>query len=124
VGLFRVPVPRVDMAACGEAVADALIRRDYHRLGAVHLRLEGDALVVSNPGGLVEGVTLAKLLVTEPRPRNRTLADAMKRIGVVERAGGGGATICRGWRKFGRPARAYTLADARSVWVRRPRRPR
>ncbi len=60
-GLFRVPVPLVDMAAFREAVANALIHRDYHRLGAVHVRLEDDALVVSNPGGLVDGVTLANL---------------------------------------------------------------
>jgi ATP-dependent DNA helicase RecG len=62
----------VDMAAFREAVANALIHRDYHRLGAVHVRLEDEALVVSNPGGLMDGVTLANLLVTEPRPRNRT----------------------------------------------------
>ena len=76
VGLFRVPVPLVYMAAFREAVANALIHRDYHRMGAVHVRLEDDALVISNPGGLVDGVTLANLLVTEPRPRNRALADA------------------------------------------------
>lgn len=118
VGLFRVPVPMVDLAAFREAVANALIHRDYHRLGAVHVRLEDDALVVSNPGGLVEGVTLANLLVTEPRPRNRTLADAMKRIGVVERSGRGVDTIYRGLLKFGRPAPDYNRTDANNVVVR------
>ncbi len=118
VGLFRVPVPMVDLAAFREAVANALIHRDYHRLGAVHVRLEDDALVVSNPGGLVDGVTLANLLVTEPRPRNRTLADAMKRIGVVERSGRGVDTIYRGMLKFGRPAPDYGRTDANGVVVR------
>jgi ATP-dependent DNA helicase RecG len=118
VGLFRVPVPMVDLAAFREAVANALIHRDYHRLGAVHVRLEDDALVVSNPGGLVDGVTLANLLVTEPRPRNRTLADAMKRIGVVERSGRGVDTIYRGMLKFGRPAPDYGRTDVNSVVVR------
>lgn len=120
VGLFRVPVPMVDMAAYREAVANALIHRDYHRVAAVHVRLEDDALVISNPGGLVEGVTLANLLVTEPRPRNRTLADAMKRIGVVERSGRGVDTIFRGMLKFGRPAPDYARTDAHSVVVRLP----
>lgn len=123
VGLFRVPVPMVDMAAFREAVANALIHRDYHRLGAVHVRLEDDALVVSNPGGLVEGVTLANLLVTEPRPRNRTLADAMKRIGVVERSGRGVDTIYRGMLKFGRPAPDYSRTDAHGVVLRLPTEP-
>jgi ATP-dependent DNA helicase RecG len=118
VGLFRVPVPEVDMGAFREAVANALIHRDYHRLGAVHVRLENEALVVSNPGGLVDGVTLANLLTTEPRPRNRTLADAMKRIGVVERSGRGVDKIFRGLLKFGRPAPDYSRTDANNVVVR------
>jgi len=120
VGLFRVPVPKVDMGAYREAVANALIHRDYHRLGAVHVRLEDEALVVSNPGGLVDGVTLANLLVTEPRPRNPTLADAMKRIGVVERSGRGVDKIFRGMLKFGRPAPDYSYTTAQSVVLRLP----
>jgi len=120
VGLFRVPVPLVDMAAFREAVANALIHRDYHRMGAVHVRLEDEALVISNPGGLVDGVTLANLLVTEPRPRNRALAEAMKRIGVVERSGRGVDTIYRGMLKFGRPAPDYARTDAQSVVLQLP----
>lgn len=120
VGLFRVPVPLVDMAAFREAVANALIHRDYHRLGAVHVRLEDEALVISNPGGLVDGVTLANLLVTEPRPRNRALADAMKRIGVVERSGRGVDTIYRGMLKFGRPAPDYGRTDSHNVVLSLP----
>ena len=120
VGLFRVPVPKVDLGAFREAVANALIHRDYHRLGAVHVRLEDDALVVSNPGGLVDGVTLANLLVTEPRPRNPALADAMKRIGVVERSGRGVDKIFRGLLKFGRPAPDYSHTSVQSVVLRLP----
>ncbi|WP_313462563.1 ATP-binding protein [Pseudomonas nitroreducens] len=120
VGLFRVPVPKVDMGAFREAVANALIHRDYHRLGAVHVRLEDEALVVSNPGGLVDGVTLANLLVTEPRPRNPALADAMKRIGVVERSGRGVDKIFRGMLKFGRPAPDYGYTTTQGVVLRLP----
>lgn len=123
VGLFRVPAPMVDMAAFREAVANALIHRDYHRLGAVHVRLDDAGLTVSNPGGLVDGVTLANLLTTEPRPRNRTLAEAMKRIGVVERSGRGVDTIYRGMLKFGRAAPDYSRTDASSVVVQLPTEP-
>lgn len=120
VGLFRVPVPKVDMGAFREAVANALIHRDYHRLGAVHVRLENEALVVSNPGGLVDGVTLANLLTTEPRPRNRALADAVKRIGIVERSGRGVDKIYRGLLRFGRPAPDYSRTDSQNVVLRLP----
>lgn len=120
VGLFRVPVPLVDLGAFREAVANALVHRDYHGRGAVHVRLEDEALVVSNPGGLVDGVTLANLLVTEPRPRNPALADAMKRIGVVERSGRGVDKIFRGLLKFGRPAPDYSHTNAHSVVLHLP----
>jgi ATP-dependent DNA helicase RecG len=111
IGLFRVPVPLVDMGAFREAVANALVHRDYHRLGAVHVRLDDQGLTVSNPGGLVDGVTLANLLVTEPRPRNPSLADAMKRIGIVERSGRGVDKIYRGMLRFGRPEPDYSRTN-------------
>lgn len=115
VGLFRVPVPRVDMGAFREAVANALVHRDYHRLGAVHVRLDDQGLTISNPGGLVEGVTLDNLLSTEPRPRNPALADVMKRIGIVERSGRGVDKIYRGMLRFGRPQPDYSRTDSTSV---------
>lgn len=118
VDLFRVPVPKVDMGAFREGIANALVHRDYHRLGAVHLRLDDDGLTISNPGGLMDGVTLANLLTTEPRPRNRNLADAMKRIGIVERSGRGVDKIYRGMLRFGRPEPDYGRTDANNVVLR------
>jgi ATP-dependent DNA helicase RecG len=118
IGLFRVPIPKVDMGAFREAVANALVHRDYHRLGAVHVRLDDHGLTVSNPGGLVEGVTLSNLLTTAPRPRNPALADAMKRIGIVERSGRGVDKIYRGMLRFGRPEPDYSSTDSSSVILR------
>lgn len=118
IGLFRVPVPMVDQGAFREAVANALVHRDYHRLGAVHVRLDDRGLTISNPGGLVDGVTLENLLTTEPRPRNPALADAMKRIGIVERSGRGVDKIYRGMLRFGRPEPDYSPTDDSSVILR------
>jgi ATP-dependent DNA helicase RecG len=115
IGLFRVPIPKVDMEAFREAVANALIHRDYHRLGTVRVCLNDDELTISNPGGLVEGVTLNNLLTTEPRPRNPSLADAMKRIGIVERSGRGVDKIYRGMLRFGRPEPDYSRTDDNNV---------
>ncbi len=115
IGLFRVPVPKVDIGAFREAVANALVHRDYHRIGAVHVRLDDHGLTVSNPGGLMEGVTVHNLLTTEPRPRNPALADAMKRIGVVERSGRGVDKIYRGMLRFGRPEPDYSRTDSNNV---------
>lgn len=118
IGLLRVPVPRVEMGAFREALANALVHRDYHRLGAVHVRLDDEGLTISNPGGLVDGVTLANLLTTEPRPRNRTLADAMKRVGMVERSGRGVDKIYRGMLRFGRPEPDYRRTSTTDVVLR------
>ena len=86
-GLFRIPVPNYDRRSFREALVNALIHRDYSRLGTTHVRMESEGMVVSNPGGFVEGVTLENILVVESRPRNPLLADSVKRIGLAERTG-------------------------------------
>lgn len=117
-GLFRVPVPNFDRRAFREAFVNALVHRDYARLGAVHVRLDDDGLSISNPGGFVEGVTLDNLLVTEPHPRNPLLADMSKRLGLSERTGRGIDRIFEGLLRYGRPAPDYHRSDSSSVVVR------
>lgn len=117
-GLFRVAVPKLDQRAFREAIANAVTHRDYSLRGAVHVRLTGAELVISNPGGFVEGVTLDNLLTTEPRPRNPALADALKRIGLVERTGRGVDLIYRGMLRFGRHNPDFSQSDNHSVVLR------
>lgn len=118
VGLFRVPIPNFDRRAFREAFVNALVHRDYARLGAVHLRIDDGGMTISNPGGFVEGVTLQNLLVTEPRPRNPLLADIAKRIGLAERTGRGIDRIYEGLLRYGRPAPDYSRSDSTSVILR------
>lgn len=120
VGLFRVPVPTYAPSAFREALANAIIHRDYTRLGAIHVRWLPDGIEISNPGGFVEGVTLANLLVTEPRPRNPLLADAFKRLGLVERTGRGVDIIFEGLLRYGRQPPDYRRSDSSTVVVRLP----
>jgi ATP-dependent DNA helicase RecG len=117
VGLFRVPVPNYDRRAFREAVVNALVHRDFNRLGAVHIRLDASGLTISNPGGFVEGVNLRNLLVADPRSRNPLLADAVKRIGLAERTGRGVDRIFEGMLRYGRPAPDYSLSDDFTVSV-------
>lgn len=118
VGLFRVPIPNFDKRAFREALVNALVHRDYARLGAVHIRIDDDGLSISNPGGFVEGVTLDNLLVTEPHPRNPLLADISKRLGLSERTGRGIDRIFEGLLRYGRPAPDYHRSNSSSVIVR------
>jgi ATP-dependent DNA helicase RecG len=123
VGGVRIGVPRYDRAGVREAINNALIHRDYTSLGAVHVQLRDDHVRVSNPGGFVAGVGPDNLLVIEPRPRNPRLADAFKRVGLVERTGRGVETIYRGQLRNGRRPPDYTLSTAVSVSVLLPSGP-
>jgi ATP-dependent DNA helicase RecG len=117
VGLLRVGVPDYPERALREAVANALIHRDYQRLGAVHFQWHSDRIEISSPGGFPEGVRLDNLLVTAPRPRNPLLADAFKRAGIVERTARGIDTIFFEQLRNGRPAPSYARSDAAGVVV-------
>lgn len=114
-GLFRVPIPNYDRRAFREGFINALVHRDYSRLGAVHVRIDNDGLTISNPGSFVEGITLQNLLVAAPRSRNPMLADIVKRIGLAERTGRGIDRIYEGMLRYGRLAPDYTMSDASSV---------
>jgi ATP-dependent DNA helicase RecG len=117
VGMFRLPIPDYARRSFREAVNNALIHRDYTKIGAVHVQWQTDRIEVSNPGGFVEGVRLDNLLVTPPRPRNPRLADAFKRCGLVERTGRGIDIIFEGQLRYGRPAPDYTRSTESSVTV-------
>jgi len=113
----RIGVPRYERAGIREAINNALIHRDYTRLGAVHVQLRDDHARVSNPGGFVQGVWPDNLLVVEPRPRNPRLADAFKRIGLVERTDRGVETVYRGQLCNGRRPPNYDYSTEVSVSV-------
>jgi len=120
IGGFRVPIPTYNRSAFREALANALIHRDYTRLAAVHVLWQREAIEISNPGGFVEGVSLDNLLVTKPIPRNAALADAFKRIGLVERTGRGVDIIFEGFLRYGRPLPDYSRSSAINVIVSLP----
>lgn len=117
VGLFRVPVPNYDRRAFREAFVNALVHRDFSRLGAVHVKLDNSGLNISSPGGFVEGVTLDNLLIAAPRSRNPLLADVIKRIGLAERTGRGIDRIYEGMLRYGRPAPDYSMSNEFTVSV-------
>ncbi len=117
VGLLRVGVPDYPERALREALANALIHRDYLRLGAVHLQWQSDQIEITSPGGFPEGVRLDNLLVTPPRPRNPLLADAFKRAGLVERTARGIDTIFYEQLRNGRPAPSYERSNETTVSV-------
>ncbi len=85
-GLFRVEIPKFAELAYREGVINALVHRDYEVPGTVAVRVYRDRLEVGNPGGWFGGVNERNILVTESRRRNELLAEALQRIGLVERS--------------------------------------
>jgi ATP-dependent DNA helicase RecG len=125
VGMVRVGVPAHSPAGFREALHNALVHRDYTRAGAVHVQLRetgapggvGDEIEISNPGGFPDQVRLDNILVAPPRPRNPVLADAFKRIGLVERTGRGIDTIFEGQLRYGREVPDYSRSTVATVQV-------
>ena len=115
VGPIRAGIPNYSPAGFREALHNALIHRDYGRLGAVHVQWRAGEVEITNPGGLPEDVRLDNLLVAAPHPRNPILADAFRRTGLVERTGRGIDTIFEGQLRFGRPAPDYSRSTRTTV---------
>ncbi len=87
-GFFRFDIPTFDEQPVREAILNAVCHRDYRLGGSVFVRQFARRLEVISPGGFPRGVTVDNIL-DEQNPRNRRLADAFARCGLVERAGQG-----------------------------------
>jgi len=87
-GFFRFELPTFDERPVREAILNAVCHRDYHAAGSVFLRQFSRRLEVISPGGWPPGVTTENVL-DQQQPRNRRLAEAFSKCGLVERAGQG-----------------------------------
>jgi ATP-dependent DNA helicase RecG len=117
VGHVRAGIPNYSPAGFREALHNALVHRDYTAQGAVHVQWRDGEIEIASPGGFPGEVHLDNLLVTAPRPRNPVLADAFKRMGLVERTGRGIDTIFEGQLRYGRPVPDYSRSTAGGVQV-------
>ncbi len=55
-GMFRVAISTYSQTAFREALANALIHRDYTQRGAVHVQWTEEQLEISSPGGFPGGI--------------------------------------------------------------------
>lgn len=87
-GLVRIDLDLIPETTRREAIANALVHRDYSELGPTAVRITDSHFAVSNPGGFPPGVTIDNIL-DQSRPRSPILADAFQRAGIVDRRGKG-----------------------------------
>lgn len=118
VGIHRVDIDMLPEKTRREAVANALVHRDYSALGPTSVRITDTHLVVSNPGGFPPGITVENVL-DQSRPRSPLLADAFRRAGLVERRGKGVNEMFEAQLRAGRDVPDYgaTNLDAVSVTI-------
>lgn len=120
-GLFRMPTPVFDKRALREAIVNAFSHRDYSKMGRVRVCISDEGLVVTNPGGFIEGVSVNNLLTAEPHGRNPALADALKRVGLAEKTGRGIDRIYEGSLVYGKPLPDYSASTSVTVSLFIPR---
>jgi ATP-dependent DNA helicase RecG len=85
---FDKLVPTFDETAVREALLNAVAHRDYRLGGSVFVRQFARRLEITNPGGFPPGITPENIL-DQQNPRNRRLAEALSRCGLIERSGQG-----------------------------------
>lgn len=118
IGMFRVPIPNYEKDAFREGFVNALVHRDYFRVGAVQVQPQKTALSISSPGGFLEGISPDNILTASPTPRNVLLAEAAKRIGLAERTGRGIDKIYTAMLRSGHSIPDYSASTNTSVVLR------
>ena len=88
--LQRREVWEIPLVALREAIINALIHRDYTALSAIQVRVYPDKLMITNVGGLREGITVADLMGPHVSlPRNPLIASIAHKMELIENWGTG-----------------------------------
>ncbi len=87
-GFVMLPVPTLNEGVVREAILNAVSHRDYRLPGSVFVRQYPRRLEITSPGGFTPGIDETNIL-NRQAPRNRLIAEALARCGLVERAGQG-----------------------------------
>ena len=101
----REELPDYPERAVTEAIANAIIHRDYMQMGSeIHIDMYDDRLEIYSPGGMMDGRLIQQLnpLTVPSKRRNPLLADFFSRLGLMERRGSGMKKIIDSYKRFER----------------------
>ncbi|MFC1611274.1 RNA-binding domain-containing protein [Myxococcota bacterium] len=115
-GLFRRDIAAFNESIVREAILNAVAHRDYRLPGSVFVRQFPGKLEIVSPGGLPAGITVENLLWRQS-PRNRRLAEAFAKCGLVERAGQGANLMFEGCIRESKPLPDFSDCDNFQVSV-------
>ncbi len=113
-GLFVWDVPTFNERVVREAVLNAVSHRDYRHGGSVFIRQYPRRIEIVSPGGFPPGITPDNIL-RQQNPRNRRIAEALGKCGLVERAGQGFDFIFSESIRQSKPLPDFSHTDAHSV---------
>jgi ATP-dependent DNA helicase RecG len=109
-GFFVGDIPAFNEAVVREAVLNAVAHRDYRLPGSIFVRQFPRRLEIISPGGFPPGISASNLLWRQ-LPRNRRIADACAKCGLVERSGQGANRMFEESIKEGKPRPDFTGTD-------------
>jgi ATP-dependent DNA helicase RecG len=101
-GLFRIELPTFDEVSVREALLNAVAHRGYRLGGSVFVRQYQRRLEIVSPGGFPPGIT-PENIIDQQNPRNRRLAEALAKCGLIERSGQGMNLMFESAIKQGKP---------------------
>ena len=100
---YREELPDYPERAVTEAIANAIIHRDYMLMGSeIHIDMYDDRLEIYSPGGMLDGKLIQQLnpLTVPSKRRNPLLADFFSRLGLMERRGSGMKKIIDSYKQY------------------------
>jgi ATP-dependent DNA helicase RecG len=113
-GLFRFEFPTFSEGVVREAILNAVGHRDYRLSGSVFVKQFPRHLEITSPGGFPPGITPENIL-DQQSPRNRRLAEAFARCGLIERSGQGMNRIYEETIRQSKPLPDFAGTDAHHV---------
>jgi ATP-dependent DNA helicase RecG len=116
-GLFVLDVPTFNERVVREALLNAVSHRDYRLPGSVFVRQWPRLVEIVSPGGFPPGITPDNILWKQA-PRNRLLADALARCGLVERSGQGADLMFVESIRQGKQEPDFSRSDPHEVCLR------
>ena len=109
-GLFVWDIPTFNEKVIREALLNAVGHRDYRLAGSVFVRQYSRHIEIVSPGGFPPGVTPENILIKQS-PRNRRIADALGKCGLVERSGQGADRMFQESIRQGKPRPDFAGTD-------------
>ena len=85
-GLFHFEYRTYPEIALREALLNALCHADYGVASPILVKQHSDRIEITNPGGLIGGITPENILHHTPATRNPCLVDALVRLRVINRS--------------------------------------